>query len=217
MWSSVSLPPQRPGLLPPSLRLSALTPSIGPLPGHPSSSSQRHRWGCCCWCWLADPDPDPDRWRATCLGGVVGCVCMFVCTELCGRPSVGTLCVRCVLCALLTPLPSLSTVSPVGVSRPVLRVLSLFPPVPLFLSTVGRIVIIDSPVTDHSLAHQPAPAPQARAQLQTLPPSVTDLSAPAGAARTRRRGRRRGEPPRRPALDETRHTRSLSFMAAHRV
>lgn len=54
---------------------------------------------------------------------------------------------------------------------------------PLFpssLSTVGRIVIIDSPVTDHSLAQQPAPAP---AQLQTLPPSVTDLSAPAGAAK----------------------------------
>lgn len=38
------------------------------------------------------------RSLATCLGGVVGCVCMFVCTELCGRPSVGTLCVRCVLC-----------------------------------------------------------------------------------------------------------------------
>lgn len=86
---------------------------------------------------------------------------------------------------------------------------------PASLSTVGRIVIIDSPVTDHSLAQQPAPAPQARAQLQTLPPSVTDLSAPAGAARTRRRRRQRGEPPRRSALDETRHTRSFFVFDGH--
>ena len=89
-------PEARPPLmLPPSFGLSALTPSIGPLPGHPSSSSQRHRWGCC---WLAD------RWRPAWAEWSGACACLCALSSVGAHPSVRS--VLCALCALLTPLPS---------------------------------------------------------------------------------------------------------------
>lgn len=90
-----------------------------------------------------------------------------------------------------------------------LRVLSLSPPVPLF------------PLHRRANRHNRQPrdgshsgpaartAPQARAQLQTLPPSVTDLSAPAGAARRGGRGRASG------GRRWTRHTQVLCLSWPH--
>jgi hypothetical protein len=90
-------PEARPPLmLPPSLRLSALTPSIDPLPGHPSSSSQRHRWGCC---WLAD------RWRPAWAEWSGACACLCALGSVGAHPSVRSV---CAVCSADTPSLSLS-------------------------------------------------------------------------------------------------------------
>lgn len=93
-------PEARPPLmLPPSLGLSALTPSIGPLPGHPSSSSQRHRWGCFCLCWLAD------RWRPAWAEWSGACACLCALSSVGAHPSARSV---CAVCSADTPSLSLS-------------------------------------------------------------------------------------------------------------